>query len=97
MEINLHIEWSHGRLPFISVEPLMRDLDANFLLFNVKRGIHFRSGTIEVAMKRRWKEHVSSNMRTHHVNRSNKLYKLYPHINCKDITFPSQGYIMGNY
>ena len=62
-----------------------------------KRQLHFRSGTAEVGMKRRWKEHVTSSMRTQHVNRSSKLYSSCPHLNCEDVNIPSQDFIIGNF
>ena len=73
------------------------DYDGNYLSFDGKRRLHFRSGTAEVGRKRRCKEFVTASMRTQHVNRSSKLYSSYPHLNCEDVNMPSQDVILGNF
>ena len=86
-----------GRHMFLSVQSVEKDYDGNYLSYELKRRLHFRSGTAEVGMKRRWKEHVAASMRTQSVNRSSKLYSSYPHKNCEEVNMPSQDDILGNF
>ena len=86
-----------ARHRFLSVQSMEEDYDGNYLSYDIKRNLHFRSGTAEVGMKRRWKEHVTASMRTQSVNRRSKLYSLYPHSKCEDINMPSQDEILGNF
>ena len=85
------------RHQFISVESMLNDLDGNYITYDSKRSLFFRSGTAEMGMKRRWKEHVSASMRTQSVNRSSKLYSSYPHSNCEKDNMPSVDEQLGNF
>ena len=69
------------RLNFITASSSEEDLDGNYLCYDKNRSLHFRSGTAEVGMNRRWKEHIQASMRTMCTNRNSKFYSSYPHIN----------------
>ena len=82
---------------FIPTSYLDKELDGNYLCFDQKRSQLFRSGTAEMGMKIRWKEHVQGSMRTSCVNRNSKFYSSYPHINCIENNLPSEEDTMGNF
>ena len=81
----------------VSVKSVDVNYDGNYLLYDSKRRIHFRSGTAEVGMKRRWKEYINASMKTQHINRSSRLYSSYPHLEYDDVNMTCQDVIMGNF
>ena len=50
------------------------DMDDSYLVYDIKRGIHSRSGMAEVGVKIRWKSHISTSVRLSNEHRNNKLY-----------------------
>ena len=73
------------------------DMDGNYLVYEIKSGINFRSGMAEAGAKRRWKEHVSASMRSSNEHRNNKIYAFYPSINCDVENLPSEDEKLGNF
>jgi len=82
---------------FIAASSEEEDLDGSYLSFDKKRSLHFRSGTAEVGMNRRWKEHIQASMRTLCINRNSKFYSSYPHINCDETNRSNQDDKMGTF
>ena len=54
------------------------ECDGNYVVVDTERSSGIRSGTSEVGIIRRWKDHTSANMLTEHNNRTNKFYSSYP-------------------
>ena len=82
---------------FIPASSIDKDLDGNYLCFDQKRFLIFRSGTAEVGMKRRWKEHIQGSMRIFFINRNNRFYSSYTHINCVENNLPNEDDTMGTF
>ena len=84
---------------FISMAVLDNDdnMDGNYLVYYMKRGLYFSSGMAEVGIKRRRKEHVSASMRSNNVQMNNKFYASYPSTNCDPKKLPSEDVKLENY
>ena len=72
-------------------------MDGNYLVFDSNRQSIFRSGMVEVGMKRRWKEHVNGSMRNNRVNCISKFYKCYPNSNTLFDNIPNKDDILGTF
>ena len=58
------------------------NLGCNYIIYDNKQNMFICSGMAEVALLRRWKEHLAGIMLSTHVTQASKFYTAYPNNTC---------------